>query len=94
MGKASKAMWYKEVPDNQRFSYTVTPLPGSLMRAKMLGGQLKALSKLMTALGDQDGYDMETFLADISMGGGGTVKFDLVVLPKLPNDAIDDKEQP
>lgn len=79
-----KAMWYREVPDDQRFSFTVFPKPGSLFRAKMLGGQLQAMAELMTEMGDKGSMHFETFVADIKMHDDGAIRFDLAVLPRAP----------
>lgn len=78
--------WYSEVPDDQKISYSVTPLPGAMLRAELLGAQLRAMARLMRVLGDEaaDGVKWETFVGNIGMSDGGTVTFDLVVLPRLP----------
>lgn len=89
--EGSVSAWYRLVPDDQKISYKVTPRPGALMRARLLGGQLQALADLMLALGDEekDGLKFETFVADISMDDDGSITFDLAVLPEVPDESDD-----
>ena len=89
-------MWYKEVPDDQRISYSVTPLPGALMRADLIGGQLRALARLMRACADEpkSGIQMEVFVGGIRMDEGGSIHFDLAVLPKIESDEEQEQNAP
>ena len=66
----------------QRISYTVTPMPDSLLPAESLGGQLTALSDLFAVLGKQDGVKLKALVESISTDGTtGAISFTLLVVP-------------
>ena len=66
---------------DQRITYTVTPMPDSLLPAESLGGQLTALADLFAVLGRQDGVKLKTMVESISTDGAGAISFTLLVVP-------------
>ena len=72
----------------QKLSYNITPSPDALLPADSLGGQLVALSDLFSALGQKDGINLKTMVANISMLEDGAIKFDLVIAPVAIDPAL------
>lgn len=69
----------------QRMQYRITPMPGALLPAGSLGGQLSALADLFQALGKQDGLNLKTLVSDIHMEHDGSISFELYIIPAVEN---------
>jgi hypothetical protein len=67
-------------PKDQCVSYRVTPLPGALMSATAIAKQILALAKIMES--PEDGLRWKVLIRGIFTEADGSVRFDLVVLPK------------
>jgi len=68
-----------EATKEQRFTYTVHPMPGMRMTAQLIGGQLKALGDLMDATGKHLGQRTVTMVDRISMHENGSIEFNLFI---------------
>lgn len=73
-----------EVPKEQRIKYKVTPMPGGIMSASSIGGQLRALARLLEweAKDDEPKGKLGTFILGAYTHEDGTIEFDLMVAPK------------
>lgn len=80
--------------DKQRMTYRITPMPGALLPAGSLGGQLSALADLFRALGRQDGLNLKTLVSDISMDDDGSINFELYIIPAVENPFADQPPKP
>ncbi len=76
------------VGKDQRLSYRVYPeSPGSMMQAKVIGGQLVAMDDLMRACARQDGGKVRTYIERVETHGDGSLEFHLAVLSVVAWDA-------
>lgn len=71
----------------QRLKYKLTPLPGSLLPADSLGGQMVALADLFNALGTKDGQPLKTLVSSIRTAEDGAIEFELVIVPLAKPEA-------
>ena len=72
-----------EIPADQRFSFKITPLPGRLLDATLIGGSIRALSRLHAALGaDLDPpQKCKTYILGAAVEDDGSFRIDFTVLP-------------
>jgi hypothetical protein len=59
--------------DESKFSFTITPNPGSLMMADMVGGVLTNLDKLMAVSGKSVGIETKTLIERIDTDENGAI---------------------
>jgi len=90
-----KLVAFADMPADQKFSYKVTPQPGRLMLADMIGKQLAAVSDLFRAVGKDVTPEVQWIcaLAGCGMEGDGSVRFDLIIMPKKDNPPSDSQNR-
>lgn len=71
------------VPKDQRHRYVIQPLtPGGLMSVDLIGGQLRALGRLLKACARHDSDERwGAYLTQIETRADGTIEFSVAVLP-------------
>lgn len=82
--KRGPAACFAVIPDDQRISFRVVPAPGRLLRASMVGGQIRAIARLLKAGSDRrkDGRETDVFVSGIWMDDEGAVTVETVTLPE------------
>ena len=77
-GRAAAA----KIPKDQQFSFRITPLPGRLLDASVIGKSIAALSDLHAAIGkDIDpGVKWGTYITGAELEKDGSFRLDVAVL--------------
>lgn len=79
------------VPSEQRVRYEITPLKGKFLTAQNVGGQLRAIADVITAVGKANDEKYYVGVASIDMDvDTGKLTFDLIVM--LASEEGDAKE--
>ncbi len=86
----SQQVMFATVPEEQKFSFRITPLPGRLMDTETVGGTLTQIGKLYKAIGNDIDLKVKwkTCVVDIAIEEDGSLRFDMVVCP------VDDVDEP
>lgn len=72
-----------EIPNDQRFSFRITPLPGRLLDLKTVGASMAALGKLHSLLGQDidPKIKWKSCITGCELEGDGSFRVDIAVLP-------------
>lgn len=63
----------ERVKDNARVSLRIVPEPGAMLHAKTVGGQINAMSGLLTACAREAGADMAVFVERLETDADGAI---------------------
>lgn len=72
-----------DVPDEQRLTYKISPLPGALFTMESIGRQMVLLSKILS-WADEDSPRCKALIDAIFTEADGSVTIKVIVAPKHP----------
>jgi len=86
--KSKIVVGYSVIPDDQKVVFKVTPKPGSLLKASLVGSTIRGVSRLLKACSDDPNADVETFITGLSMHEDGSAEIQFAILARIPTSEV------
>lgn len=89
LGDRMKA--FARIPNDQRFTWKIVPMPGRLLFADTVGKSLIALKDIFKSIGEELGEPQVVSILDAKFDNDGGLVIELVV---MPNEAKRKRKKP